>query len=417
MVADGDAFGPKETAPLAEPAPPAKPCQKVLSYLPTIAGPCQDKVFFYVLGFGAILLFVISGAGLLGAFANSTITTVNLDHTEEFEFPGMYFCVVNDADFEYPEFLPLVHDGTRQELGSPDGGSKIVAIPISDSNKDKKTGASDMEAPLVKQKGCKAGESFYLDYERNGKMGHTCATAKDTPRAKSIANHMKKLTDVSWDCSVVNDVEQLNATRKEGTMMKLDLVTYPKEGDFMMLVAGFFDTKSDATTMFQENFQSYYVNIYDTMTNIALSMDTLTECTGFAFTPAKEGCNETIKKYSAKINAIKQSLQLKPMVALSRLHFSVDTYLVRKVLIRSKSFSELWAELGGAWASSLLVIGMFFANRTGVPNDESVTVDTHVLRFRSKEERKAFVLGRLKAYTVAKIKSTAIAAAEEEMNS
>merc|ERR1712146_672611 len=41
------------------------------------------------------------------------------------------------------------------------------------------------------------------------------------------------------------------------------------------------------------------------------------------------------------------------------------SFVSNRTVIRRKSFMEVWTEIGGAWASALLLITFFFAKKTG----------------------------------------------------
>jgi hypothetical protein len=368
-----------------------------LSYLQTtIVGPLPDKILFYLIVIVAIVVFLLSAWGLISSAASTSITTVDLKFNPEFEYPGMFFCHITGSS----DMLPLIADGTEQTSG----GLNII------------TTAPD--------KGCSAAKKEYAYFDVFGPDGvesTTCISVPDNDKATEIAKRMKLVaqTTESWTCSVVNDNSQIpKAKQTKLSLLQHDMETRPNHDDTVMLVAGFFDPKLSVSDMFDQNFRAYFLNTYNTMNEIAFSMDTLTDASSvFSYFPATlDGSKDKMQKlYYAKINSIKMKYNSDTgtTAPTQRMHirFTVDTFLTREVLIRMKSFSELWAEVGGAWASSLLVIGIFFMNKAGVASTGGVAIDTHVLRFRGGADKKAFVRGLIE------YKGTAVAAAVEGADS
>lgn len=78
------------------------------------------------------------------------------------------------------------------------------------------------------------------------------------------------------------------------------------------------------------------------------------------------------------------------------IRFSVASYIGRDIVLRKKSFTEVWAEIGGCWASALLLVSIFFVRRSTTRQDGS-SVDTQVLRFRG-EHSKIEMLKELRSY-------------------
>jgi hypothetical protein len=70
------------------------------------------------------------------------------------------------------------------------------------------------------------------------------------------------------------------------------------------------------------------------------------------------------------------------------------SFVSQTITLRYKTFSEVWAELGGAWAATAVVIGVFFKKRIA-KHPEGVQESVQVFRFRSpanqRNEIKSFV--------------------------
>jgi len=66
--------------------------------------------------------------------------------------------------------------------------------------------------------------------------------------------------------------------------------------------------------------------------------------------------------------------------------FEVSSFVSREITIRNKYLSEMWTEIGGAWASALLITSFFFLEKVG-----GITGKIKVFRFNTSSAKQALM--------------------------
>jgi len=189
------------------------------------------------------------------------------------------------------------------------------------------------------------------------------------------------------------------------TIMQWKWSTEPQAGAELTSIAGFLDPEivprvvaaTDPSKMLRDLGVTYnYIPIYNSNCWIGMSMDTLSDFRGyttfFPVTDPAPGTPDTKKKFNARVNcAIKEFVPSDNTGAVSSaLLISVDSMLGNDVVLRRMSLTELWAEVGGAWASAALILGVFFLVKN-IKNEDGEEAEVQVMRFGSlaAEESKA----------------------------
>merc|ERR1712226_736959 len=130
----------------------------------------------------------------------------------------------------------------------------------------------------------------------------------------------------------------------------------------------------------------YYLNGYNNAAEVGLEYDTELDLSDtFQFTESIAGERKKIYRASvnqAPINMLDYATHAKgstsPSTAPFVLRFSVGSFLGRNITLRKKSFMEVWREIGGCWASALLLLTIFYVRRSTTRRDGS-SVETQVL--------------------------------------
>jgi len=104
--------------------------------------------------------------------------------------------------------------------------------------------------------------------------------------------------------------------------------------------------------------------------------------------------DEVVYKYNTQV----QTVPFKPWIGVAdentnghnqfELQVRAAGYTVRTVTTRHKSFTEIWTEVGGAWASCLLVMVIFFKKQEVQGKEKTDRMEeVQVLRLRGKKTR------------------------------
>lgn len=416
----------------------------------TVSGSIFEKIFFYLLIICSLVIFFLSAISLIIDAKDATITNVNFETRDTFDYPGMFFC-----------YDKLMGNGNLQfKLGvEMEGRNKIYIDPILDL--DESEHRMDEGKPIFAgdDLNCSEQGGYEVTYEGDFalKSQRCISWAQQTEREEEenavlddaqqrindIAKYVRRATRYEdFRCGVFNQDGSVQASRSDQYhMFAIELsVMQPDEARLGFFVAGFFDQKLSPAEMFAENFRFYFIPLWNSITEVALNYDLIEDVSDETYLrPPAMGDNEEKQRkiYRGAISSapfwltehynydnvpasirewympdlpqnfdeVKRRLflmekfiktkTLMPQPGIMR--FTVESFIGRNMHIRKKSVVEVWSELGGCWASAALLITIFFINRSVVLPESGTTLNTQVLRFRTEHSKKEMLM-QLKDY-------------------
>lgn len=149
-----------------------------------------------------------------------------------------------------------------------------------------------------------------------------------------------------------------------------------------VLRIGLFDPTLKAPTS-DDFLQTWTAGIINQHTQMKITVDKVVDQT-------KGGEGETKSFYQASVSSTDQVIgfgqnrfQRLPALPNTKITFEIGNWVVREATTRKMHFSELFAELGGCWSSSFLIVGFFFYQRIGGRQGK-----LQIFRFKGPKGRK-----------------------------
>jgi hypothetical protein len=353
----------------------------------TVQGTIFEKIFYFTLVSTSVVLFLMSTVGLLRDAATAVITTVEFETRETFEFPGMFICFRHDS--EKASYSPNVDNWQLPPLAGDN------AHTCNANNAEFVSKIVYNAGGIITEKQC-LGMKFSTD-DGSGRPV--------SQRAVQVEERVNLITaPVPFECLLLNGEGTATASRSKAlTVLTHESTVTPQNGKTStMMMIGLFDPKVPPEDLVKENFQYFFIDNYDTMTSVYIDYDTIVDLSKTSWqvsVPKFEDHKEEAKKHyranvaSSKMDAIPGTIGAS---RTNRIQFLVSSFTGREMLLRKKSFSEVWSELGGCWASSILLVAIFFVHRSVVVGSGmgKTTQSTQLLRFRTAKSRKS-LLGEL----------------------
>lgn len=236
------------------------------------------------------------------------------------------------------------------------------------------------------------------DFDGNFKSRECVANNPESEMLPKLQSKLLQLGEgqMKFGCSIFD--QEITANRADAnTMFWLEGTRSYSPEQMSFVVAGFYDSKADPDEVLA-TMRLYYLNGYNSIAEVGLEYDTKLDLSNtFQFTESLVG--ERKKLYRATVNQAPVKMlnhDTEGSTSPVMVRFSIGSFLGRHITLRKKSFMEVWREIGGCWASALLLVGIFYVRRSTTRRDGS-SVDTQVLRFRG-EHSKIEMLKELKAY-------------------
>lgn len=336
-----------------------------------VQGNIVEKILFYALLLIAAAFFAISAISAMKAAATDTMTSVTFTTHEMFEFPAMFFC--NPADS--PVYTPI--DGTSNS------STYVFA-------------GTDFSCP-------NGEEALKVVTDFDGKFQSRKCIGKNatSPMVQKVEDRLLQMSQGQKNFSCVVFDQNITANRSDANTIFLTegrKAYSPRALSYN--VAGFYDPQADVNESLA-TMRFYWLNGFNNIAEVGLEYDTELDLSKtFQFTESTGGDRK--KLYSANVNqapiqmSINASSGVEQTPGIAIIRFSVGSYLGRDIILRKKSFTEIWGEIGGCWASALLLVSIFYVRRSTTRQDGS-SVETQVLRFRG-EHSKLQMLKELRAY-------------------
>jgi len=345
--------------------------------LARVEGTMCEKVTYHLVLLTAVGLFLASFIGVLDAAANETITSFELTQKDELPLPVMWFC------FEYD---CVVEDGNEDCTDDPaTGNDQMASIGF-----ELKGGSSCDDAVMYSLKG-NTLEPKCLE------MTKTDGGSEFTKRLEA---DFKKIGLGGRKCYALNEDGKLKKKKSQPGPLKFNYASAPFIGSKPGIEVGFTDPDllDDPEVLLLAG-KPPKVSGYNAQISVQLTMDTTTDLrTSFSFNPPSSEGFTTKKLYQS--NMITAPTAMIDMTlgenddkfpsADSTIIFQFSSFLSRDVTMRHKTGSEIWAEIGGAWAAALVILTFFFLEK-GAAGENGVQQVVQIFRFRTPASRKELV--------------------------
>jgi hypothetical protein len=369
--------------------------------LSKVAGSCPEKLLYRCLCFVAGLVFVAAVVNV-GLKAQSPITDVSIEAFEALPWPVMFFCYKRTID----EVSFNIHP--TQRFNQPD----CVGVPV--------VYTLDLTGEMPLKAECLP---WFEDTSLTKELQHRF-NGYSTQFAKGADNLDGNHND-DWRCRTLNEDGKLASTPDMHQSVDLKWTTkihahHADAGDITHVFSGILDPKSKTFTEQTKNGLTVFgMGVVNSKSQIAFTVDQIVEKDiTEIFTSSAVG--QKVKKYGEvamkeKVQEIlkDETIQLKYNPALntqsrspityadgreqeSELSFQVSDYVSRKITRRYKTWDEIWAEIGGTWATAVLLVTAFFAKKTvedpSKKNEDAAPLDeVQVFRMRGVSSKQAAV--------------------------
>jgi hypothetical protein len=317
-----------------------------------VAGTWVERAFYRGLSFLASLIFLVALAGIVFK-AREEVTEVQLEHMDALPWPTVFFCFKGRA----------ARDAVNLNMA-----------PIIDS--------CGSNAPLV--------ETFNV---KEARTTQDCLKFNEgSPLGKEIAATWNKMMNTDeWDCSTLNEDGGLSSSPGTIQQIKMQWQTtvraeHQYENSGLTAYCGVLDPKIKTFAEQADTFTLFRIPLVNSESELSFTVDkmiekdwthmfTSTEIGDRAKTlsevAAKEKVAEILKDdaITLKYNPSLNSKAAAPMVRTdgnsqtSELLIQPMNYVSRTVTTRPKTWDEVWTSIGGAWATAVLLVTIFFVQK------------------------------------------------------
>jgi len=333
------------------------------SILPVVLGGSMVKILFLALGVVSLGLFAATAVSICITAATEKITSVAIQFKDEIPFPVVWMCVQHSTqDSADWVFLP---QGNENQCVSTNTDTFTLLL-------------SRMDASLQSEEEC---------------ITMSTGTKFTTWLETSLGGGV--------DCYSINEDGEIKDSRKKPlTISFLGSVTLQGDGhqEAFLLPASFVSADQvkaaqaaggDFGAAFESNLNYATIDLFNRHTIVQHTMDQLVDVSDqFMFAPQTEFADDDSVQsmyVSSTVAATNAALPLESTRDTQSYEFKVDwrtqSFIVREVLVRKKSFQEVWSEIGGAWSTALLLISLFFASHS--VQQGSVLKSVHTFHFSS----------------------------------
>jgi hypothetical protein len=328
-----------------------------------VAGSRSEKVCYRIVALFATIAFLFALLNVLLS-SRQTITEVEVAALEVMVFPTAYFCLMEgleqtvDIDIYDRDGCPRDHATFMTINYANHDGQKHECLPFGKSPRN--SGTSALAAEL---------EERFNAFSINA----------DSPNG------------ATWNCYTLNENEQKSTTPDVHAeivfQFQSTLKTADSYNDGLFVFAGILDPKlksfkdqlKNGLTYFQipainSNSQVFFTVdelIEQDWTAIIASTEAGTQVKKLADVGQVEHVHNIFKDDNVQLK-FNPSFNSKPSVPITavnaaqqnRLSFIPLNYVTRIVTKRYKTWDEVWSAIGGAWATAILLVSVFFVQKT-----------------------------------------------------
>lgn len=240
----------------------------------------------------------------------------------------------------------------------------------------------------------------------------TClpVATRGTPRSASNNATIHRLQSIfqSDECILINTDGSFQASQDSNAEL---LISFTQDqtitGVSLYGILGFFQQGTSPFNA-QGNLTAQYfrAGFQNTLSAIGLQMDTIIDQRHAAFITIPSSVLDVTTEETTQIYSITSAVTTREHVGPSSpltspatdMLFYVSSFTSREITLRKRSFGEVWAMLGGALASALVIITWFF--REEVVEDEAqqgTTEKVQVFRYKTVAEAKKEALALVQA--------------------
>eukprot|EP00746_Dinoflagellata_sp_MGD_P087847 gnl/MRDRNA2_/MRDRNA2_34812_c0_seq1.p1 gnl/MRDRNA2_/MRDRNA2_34812_c0~~gnl/MRDRNA2_/MRDRNA2_34812_c0_seq1.p1 ORF type:complete len:500 (-),score=79.66 gnl/MRDRNA2_/MRDRNA2_34812_c0_seq1:730-2229(-) len=375
-----------ETGKHDAPRPPAGLVSSIKGIFVGVPGPRWQKVVYFICQACAVTSFIATCVSIIRAAAEESITRVEVKLVDTVPMPGMFGCA--PASSGTPEFEPF----TQLDSCPHDAMATIFRHVWG-------VGMSQECFRLVSTVSNSGGSLTLLT---------PGATTKEKEFLGYLTRHFQHTSGITeWGCFISNADGKLMNSRSSPVSVDIAYrghITNETDPVFpTMGYLGLFDASltGDFNEIFQSNSQIYQANIINGMNVLKFTYDKTVDHRGGYLAVLSDGRSTDGK---AKVtNVFAGSLSSTPVHFYKRMSdaktpylwftFEVSSFVSREITLRNKYLSEMWTEIGGAWASALLITSFFFLEKVG-----GIKGKIKVFRFNTDAAQKALMNAATKEF-------------------
>jgi len=346
--------------------------------LSKVAGSCFERLFYRFVCFIATVAFLLAVVNV-ALKAQNMLTEVTIETVEAFPWPVMFFC------YKSTEFSALDFD-VQMDTPACSGSGADVVVNTLDLG-----GGAPLKADCLK---------FTESHQDNNLANPNTATKAYELSQRWEAFSREFNRDASnpngdnnddWMCSTLNEDGKLASTPDLFTFVDFKWTTRlsqaQAEHNGHHVFSGILDPSLSFADQTKNGLTVFEVGMVNTKAQITFTVDKIvTQDISSIFTSSKLGAKVEKMNNVAAVESVSELLkddtvQLKyhPGVTIqsfqpitradsqkqeSELRFQPLNYVSRVVTKRYKTWDEIWAEIGGTWATALLLVTAFYTQKT-----------------------------------------------------
>lgn len=345
-------------------------------FIPAVLGGKLFTLFYCALAFIAFGLFLATAVSICVTAATGKITSVNLALKEELPFPAVWMCLKNET-------MDVV------EWNFPPQGANEQCQTIEREN----------QAP----------ESFQLlalKIDNNLATTEECVNmGTGTTLTNWLQTKLGALSASKWQCFSFNEDGKLKDSRTKPLLIMFKgkhTFTAETKGKGFEMPSGFVSVDqlkraagddSKMSEVFNANINPVYIDVFNTLSVVQHTVDQVVDLTGqLGFSPRTEFKDGDEIQSMYQGNSFGRKMDAYPSEDDKDRDFEIQwrtqTFFVREVLLRHKSFQEVWTEIGGAWSTAMLLLSLFFVSHSVQKNGQYTTVQkSHFLSQAMQEKQ------------------------------
>mmetsp|Transcript_73256 Transcript_73256/g.236918 ORF Transcript_73256/g.236918 Transcript_73256/m.236918 type:complete len:384 (-) Transcript_73256:132-1283(-) len=326
-----------------------------------VYGNCPEKGCYYCLVAVALLLFSFSAVGIM-AKSMDPVVEVTIGHMDSIPFPAFYTCWYSAV----PE--------------APEGGEGCLATFYQLPQDSVEVREEDMKKTCLQ-----ADNTTHpmLGLLKKRFPEHSCSVYNTD--GKAMARGLDSIIFLGTQHLPENGSGAGNQSESERFYRFLDHLDF--ENYF-----GFWDPHAAAED--QSDIEFYQFSFYSMNYHFGFRADHYTDDTGNTNLPGMQfGEPKSFYKYELAATQSPNRLYHVPGRGLRNVSGMIRIVragpLVRQVVTRHKYFSEVWAQIGGAWAAAAMITTLFFQDKSFSSPDSSGPAETWKLpRLRPARSRR-----------------------------
>lgn len=325
-----------------------------------VAGPTWNKVCYYICVVLAFMSFVCSSIGILVASVQETVTSAEISLLDEMPFPAMFGCV------------------------------PIMTGPVS-------------YCPLSSS-GCNSGTIRYRDgsedcyewafgwHEGTGVKFTESTSSREREVLEILLNEFAKVSAAAqhWGCYLGNADGKLITQRERQAALKLDFEVNVTDSSAQipdLIYMGLFAPGSDAKELIRDSV--FFVgNFVDAINSVKIEytqvIDMRDSVTAF-FSDGKgtDGSREQALYTGSALVTRTAGIGIPTILRSSHFTFEAGSFVSQTISLRRKYVSEVWVQIGGAWATALFLLSCCFYSKVGGANGT-----VKIFRYNSVKSRR-----------------------------